>query len=536
MKNKIVIKNDCRDLMPDEIVEAILLERGILDIDEFVYPSYKHQLSPFELKNMEEAVKIGKEIINNDYPLLIYADTDLDGCSSAAIIYRYFNNYITDIKTFINRGKVHGVTKEFLELKDKPKHIIIVDSLNYDPYYYRKLKENGHVVIVLDHHDISDINNYKDYITLVSSQNDYPNKDLCGAGVCLKFAQAMDEVMKREYSTELTTLAAAGEISDMMRVDSDHMENRSIVHIGLRDDNSYACNKMVGTFGMNGNSIAFSVAPLINAAVRTGNGELALKTFITDDEKEIKECIKKLKKCKDQQNIIVDSYWDSVLEQLNEQINEKVIFINLNSQIPNEMTGLFGNKLLSIANRPVIIYKEENGLCSGSGRGVGIDDFRMICEQTGLCSPAGHPLSFGIMFGSNCKEEFFGKLRKSLENVEFEAKFEVDALVDIEQIGDNLISKLKDVNRITGNGFGQLNFCVDINDYTISNMSGGKHLKIVTDDMIFVEWNTNCDWERLEDAALLGETIRCIGTLSSAYYGKTRYNQMIMSHYEILEE
>ena len=84
-----------------------------------------------------------------------------------------------------------------------------------------KLLENDVKIIILDHHEIEndfDYGKYNDNIAIVSSQLNYPNPALRGAGVALKFAQAYGQIYGKPLPKKLYALAACGIVADVMDI------------------------------------------------------------------------------------------------------------------------------------------------------------------------------------------------------------------------------------------------------------------------------------------------------------------------------
>ena len=73
----------------DEIINTILQDRGIKDVGHFLCPTEDDLLPLDALKNIKEAADIVNHAIDYSYKIAILADTDLDGLTSGAIIYRY---------------------------------------------------------------------------------------------------------------------------------------------------------------------------------------------------------------------------------------------------------------------------------------------------------------------------------------------------------------------------------------------------------------------------------------------------------------
>jgi single-stranded-DNA-specific exonuclease len=159
--------NDCRGLSNLEIIENIFNSRNIENIDRFMNPT-KDDLIPYEeLCNIQFARDIVINGLNNNKRFTIHFDTDTDGCTAGAIIYRYLNNYTENIDWTINIGKAHGLNGQDLSKYKNTDILIIVDSIDSDPIVYEELYNMGIEMIILDHHDIPYENYALEYVTLV---------------------------------------------------------------------------------------------------------------------------------------------------------------------------------------------------------------------------------------------------------------------------------------------------------------------------------------------------------------------------------
>ena len=172
-------------------------------------------------------------------------------------------------------------------------------------------------------------------------------------------------------------LFRSGIIADMM--DMTVMENRYIVSKGLECIYNLALKKIVGGFEFNSTAISFSVAPIINASNRMNQNDIAMKAFLEDDNKQVLDYIKQLKKCKEDQNKEVSKLLPEIIEQCENQINKKMIIAHIDT--PYGVSGLLGNKLLEKYQRPILVVKDTGNEFAGSMRATGLDDFRAVCND-----------------------------------------------------------------------------------------------------------------------------------------------------------
>ena len=218
------------------------------------------------------------------------------------------------------------------------------------------MTDTGCKLIVLDHHIPSQELLKSDIpFVLVSSAVDYPNPELSGAGVVLKMCLYLDEMNLTDYASDLYWLAAVGIVGDMCSMAS--QENRSIVNRGLAQYKDPAVKKLLGTYMFNTEAVSFSIAPLLNAAVRLKKNNVALDMFLSDDEESVNEIYPQLKACREDQNKIVDSMMPGLTAQIEAQLDKKFMVFHID-KTDADITGLLGNKILSEVQRPLIIIKD----------------------------------------------------------------------------------------------------------------------------------------------------------------------------------
>lgn len=528
MQKILTAKLDGREINDDlEIIDLILYNRGIDNIIGFLKPTEK-DLIPFEeMNDLDEAYQIIDDAITMGEKFLVLADVDADGCCSNAIITKYLRRCGADVECIINDGKEHGAENLDLSLLADVDVMIIVDSLNNNPDVYKRIIETGTKLVVFDHHlPEQRLFDAKLDFVLVTSAKDYPNEFLSGAGVCMKYVLYADEMNLTDYAQDLWVYAAIGLIADMS--DMSVPENRYIAHRGLAQFKNPMVKKMVGNYTFDSQSVSFSIGPLVNAAMRMHENEKAMNVFLADDEDEISELVKDLKYCKEQQNEVVAELLDGLLEQGDAQLDRKCMFFMLDNDTEAEITGLIGNKLLAMYQRPLFILKHKDGQYAGSMRSVGTDNFLEIANGTNLCLCQGHPNAAGAFIDENKFEQFKEVVEKELKDIEFSIKIEADIELSPEQINENLIKQLNAINRISGTGFPPVKVLVRTNCYDVGTFSSKKHLKITDNEtgMLIVKWNTD-EWQTM---SCQGE-ITAVGVLSRPWYGRYPYLQLTVDEY-----
>ena len=527
MVKQLTAKIDGRQMEDDfEIIDAILESRGIEDIGSFLKPT-EEDMIPFEaMQGLKEAYEIIDDAITMGEKFLVLADVDADGCCSNAIITRYLRRCGANVECIINDGKAHGAENLDLSLLTDIDVMIIVDSLNNDPEVYKRILDANTKLIVFDHHLPEDrlFDANLDFV-LVTSAKDYPNEALSGAGVCLKYALYADEMNLTDYANDLWVYGAIGLIADMS--DMSVPENRYIAYRGLAQFRNPMVQKMVGNYTFDSQSVSFSIGPLVNAAMRMHENEKAMNVFLAEDEDEISELVKDLKDCRERQNEAVAEMLDDLLKQGEAQLDRKCMFFILENDTDAEVTGLIGNKLLAMYQRPLFILRLKDGQYAGSMRSMGTDNFLEIANGTELCLCQGHPNAAGAFIDEDKLEKFKEVIEDELKDIEFSINIEADIELSPKQINENLIKQLNAINRISGTGFKPVNVLVRTDDYDVTTFSTKKHLKVIDESgLLIVKWNC-MDWQTMKN----DKQLIAVGTLSSPYYGRVKYLQLVIDEY-----
>ena len=285
------------------------------------------------------------------------------------------------------------------------------------------------------------------------------------------------------------------------------------------------------TVQINTEAIQFSIAPLVNAAIRTRHNDLSAQMFLAEDEDEITEIYPKLKACREEQNEIVNGMLPDLMKQGEEQLDKKfmVFFID---KTDADITGLVGNRLLSEFQRPLIVVRDYGDTISGSMRAIGIPDFMAMVNDTGLARCDGHESAAGFTCDTDKFEQFRNVIENELADIEFSVDVEADIEITAEQVNEQLIKQLNAFNRISGKDSPAVTVLIRTDNYEVSTFSTKKHLKIIDKSgVILVKWN-DMSWKTMNNE---GEFIG-VGTLAAPYYGRNRFLQLTMNDYVKLDK
>ncbi|HDK7194905.1 TPA: DHH family phosphoesterase [Clostridium botulinum] len=477
----------------DNIIDKILKIRGIKNKEEFLFPSKDVLHSYWELSDMKEAVKTTTYAIQNNFKIGIYGDIDTDGVTSLAIIYHYLKKYnINPINIYHQRKDGHGVIVDNI-----PKDLdllIIVDSSTNSVKECKELSKNMNIII-LDHHE-SDKKN--PYAIIVNPQiNDYPNKYLSGAGVCYKFCQAIDEVLEKDYAKELIDLCAIGLIGDMMNVAE--LETRRLILEGIFKIHNN-CNMQLKLllkhlkkdYKPNTTDISFYVVPFINSIIRLNQIEDAITILTSDDEKNIKDTIKRCNKLNNQRKEIQAELVKKVEKKIDN--SHKTIFVIMDELEEENKTlnGLVANNIMHKYKKPTFILSsnKEKNTYVGSGRSLGSADIRELINNCSLSVEAeGHEGAFGIEVKKEELEDLINLLDENLKNINYDDIALVDLELNQNEITWDLLRDISKLNFIVGEGFKTPQFLIKYLFRTDAKIMKDIHVKLQTNDLDCLKFN-----------------------------------------------
>src|SRR5260370_28177531 len=285
------------------VTARVLMSRGLQDPQSarrFLAPSMEHLHDPLLLTGMREAVDRLRAAIAAREKILIYGDYDVDGTSSVVILKKAIQMAGGEASFHVlHRLKDgYGMRAEVIERAAAMgvRLIVSVDTGIRASEVVRGASELGIDVIVTDHH-LTDAELPPALAVLNPNRRDcnYPDKNLCGAGVAFKLVQALlatlgwpEEKLARMLKSFLKLVAVAT-VADVVPLLG---ENRIIVKYGLEGlhrVHNPGLQALLEVSGMmdgrapSARQVAFQIAPRINAAGRMDDAQNVIKMFLTDD-------------------------------------------------------------------------------------------------------------------------------------------------------------------------------------------------------------------------------------------------------------
>ena len=458
-----------KEFNTSEIIAKVLANRGIESLKsshDFFNPSNDQLHDPFMMKNMDIAVNRISKNIQNQKPILIFGDYDVDGTTGASLLYLGLKDLNAIVEYYIpHREKEgYGLSSGGIDYA----HSIGADLLitcdcginAFQPVDYAN--EHGVDIIITDHH-IPDKKLPNAYAVLNPKQKgcEYPFKGLCGCGVAFKLISALSEKsgIGQNVGLNYLDLVALATSADMVPILD---ENRVLVHGGLdqlEESKSPGIHQLLVQTGLVGESLnvgklVFGLAPKINAAGRMGDANRTVELLTTSDKTRAEELASILVRENKRRQLIQEDIVNDAIRLVHSQVdleNNKVVIIGSKGWHPG-VVGIVASRIKDEFSRPAIVIAfDKKGIGKGSARSIpNLDLYEALSYAAKFLEGyGGHPMAAGLTVREdkfeNFKSLFLRNVNKILTNDDLIPAISIDgemALTDINSRFMRFLEKL----------------------------------------------------------------------------------------------
>ncbi|MAS86613.1 MAG: single-stranded-DNA-specific exonuclease RecJ [Micavibrio sp.] len=429
-----------------EIIGRLLSSREVRfdQVEAFLRPRMRdHFPDPFKLKDMDKMADFVADAVINNRKIGVFADFDVDGATSSAILKRFFRALGQDVPVYIPERLTEGYgpsAEAFAKLKELGVDIIItVDcgATSFGPA--QAAKDMGVDLIILDHHETEDTLPVATFLIDPKRQDDTSEFDeLAACGVAFLTCVAINACLRDKgfYKDRpepplknWLDLVALGTIADMV---PQRGPNRLLVREGLKQMDKRETAGMRALMEVCGVTkfptpyhIGFGMGPRINAGSRVHQSDLGSKLLSTDDYEEAKNLAWLLNDCNEKRKNLQKDMTAEALEKVKTLglENDPVIVVE-GEGWHSGLSGLVAGKLKETYGRPacVITYAEnENGVLEGRGSGRSIEGVNIAASfiearnEGLLVKGGGHAMAGGFTIMPEMIEPFRIFVRKHVQ-------------------------------------------------------------------------------------------------------------------------
>ena len=444
----------------------LLRKRGVrtaAEAKKFFRPSLLDLHDPFLMDGMEAAVRRINKALGSKERILVYGDYDVDGTTAVALVYRFLQQFTTNISYYIpdrdNDG--YGVSFKGVDYAKETgvSLVIVLDCGVKAVEEIAYAKTLGIDFIVCDHHVQDEV--LPPAVAILNPKlvgSNYPYAHLSGCGVGFKLMQAFAKDNGIEFSQlipylDLVAVSIASDIVPIMG------ENRILAYHGLRQINhnpSIGLKAIIEVCGLKDkeikiNDIIFKIGPRINASGRIQTGQEAVDLLtekdyqkaltISNQINEYNEARKDLdKSMTEEANHIVDNL---------EGLADKRSIVLYNEDWHRGVIGIVASRLTELFYRPAVVLTRTNDMATGSARSVAdFDVYKAIesCRDL-LDNFGGHPYAAGLSLKVENIEEFARRFEEyvseNIQPTQTEAHIYIDEELAFKDVNYKFYNDLK---------------------------------------------------------------------------------------------
>ncbi len=421
---------------------------------------------PFLMRDMDKAVNRLNKALGSKEKIMVYGDYDVDGTTAVALVYRYLQNFYSNMVYYVptRDDEGYGISIQSIDYAASigVKLIIVLDCgiKAIDEITYAKSK--GIDFIVCDHHVPDD--ELPPAVAILNPKlkdDKYPFKELSGCGVGFKFMQgfAKSNGINNFYDLEsLLDLCVVSIAADIVPIVG---ENRIMAYYGLKRLNSnpnVGLRSIIKLCGLNNkeltiSDIIFKIGPRINASGRMESGTESVELLVTKDSAaayEISKRIDKYNKDRKELDRQITEEANKIIENHKNQIKGKKPIVIYDRNWHKGIIGIVASRLAELYFRPsVVLTYDDNGLATGSSRSVrGFNIYSAIKSTRDLLETfGGHTNAVGL----SLKEENIGEFRrrltdyveKHIETDQITPQIDIDCELSFEEINNEFLKYMR---------------------------------------------------------------------------------------------
>lgn len=455
----------------DQVTARIIRNRDVIGekaIEKYLHGSRKDFYSPWLLKDMEKAVAILQEKIENRNRIRIIGDYDIDGVMSTYILLESLRGLGCDVDMMIpNRiTDGYGINEHLIEQvwQEGRDTIITCDNGIAAVTQIRKAKDLGMTVIVTDHHEVpfEDLEGERKEIlppadAIVNPKQkacSYPFAGLCGAVVAMKVMEALYEKMAPEVDLvdKMLPFAGIATIGDVMDLQD---ENRILVKEGLQrlhHTTNLGLQELIRVNNLEPENISpyhigFILGPCLNASGRLDTAKRALQLLLADSREEAAVLAGDLKNLNESRKEMTAQGLEKAIEQVEStSMMEDMVLVVFLPECHESLAGIIAGRLRERYHKPsFVLTRGEEGV-KGSGRSIeSYSMYEKLCEcKEYLTKFGGHPMAAGLSLEEENVERFRRKLNEQsgLTEEDLVEKVTIDVPMPIHYIRKDLVQEL----------------------------------------------------------------------------------------------
>ena len=444
----------------------LLFDRGITTAQQarhFFRPQLTELHDPFTMNDMQVAVDRLNLAMGRKERIMVYGDYDVDGCTAVALVYKFLQQFYSNIDFYIpdRYEEGYGISKKGIDFAAQTGVglIIVLDCGIKAVEEIAYAKSLGIDFIICDHHVPDEV--LPCAVAILNPKrldNHYPDVNLSGCGVGFKFMQAFAASNGIEFNkvTSLLDLCSVSIASDIVPIMG---ENRILAYHGLRCLNanpSIGLQAIIEVCGLADreltmNDIIFKIGPRINASGRMQNGKEAVELLVEKDYQMALERAGKINLYNEARKDLDKQMTEEAVEQVKDLpgLDQRRSIVIYNKAWHKGVIGIVASRLTEQYYRPAVVLTLSDGMATGSARSVsGFDVYKAVqsCEDL-LENFGGHTYAAGLTLPVEHIDEFTKRFEQYVADhildEQTEASLDIDAILDFKDITFRFYQQLR---------------------------------------------------------------------------------------------
>lgn len=455
------------------LVARLLVQRGYADTDSarrYLSSSLREDLpSPFEMIDMEPAVRRLIQAIRNREQIGVWGDYDVDGTTGAAVLVTFLREIGTEPIYYVPHRIEEGYGLNFegmRRLKERGVDLLVtVDCGISNAREVEAARGLGLDVVVVDHHEPPE--ELPPAVAVINPHRHdcrFPDKGLCAAGLAFYLviglrAKLRDESWFQRPAPDIRRyldIVTLGTIADMVPLKG---VNRTLLRRGLAELSAserpgvVALKQVAGIpAGMvTAGQVGFRLGPRINAAGRVDYGIKVVELLTTESSEVALRIAQELDEHNSERRVVEAAVLEQALTQASAMIDggSRHSLVVAGEGWHPGVLGIVASRLVERYYRPTVVIGFNGSEGKGSARSIRgfhlVDGFRGCAEH--LVKFGGHEYAGGLSITSDRLDGFAAAFeavaRQRLTTDDLLPLLEVDAALDFPQIGHPLLRELE---------------------------------------------------------------------------------------------
>lgn len=474
------------------VVARLLRNRGMTEDEEisrFLNGTREDMHDPFLMADMEKAVLLMKQYIEEGKKIRIIGDYDIDGICSAYILQKGLAHAVRMIhgRRAGKKGRLpdvvipdrikdgYGLSNQLVTQAGEDGVEVIITCDN-GIAAYRQIgyaKDMGIHVIVTDHHEVP----YEETKTgekryklppadaVIDPKREdctYPFKGICGGTVAYKFIQALFMELRHEGKAaeekeklleECFAFAAFATVGDVMDLIG---ENHILVKYGLKAIaccENYGIQALIEQCGLKGKEltpyhVGFILGPCFNASGRLDSADRVLELLNAASKREAMGIASELKELNARRQELTQEGLEKAIALVESgRLDREYVMVVYLPKVHESLAGIIAGRLRERYGKPVFVLADGDGCIKGSGRSI--DAYNMFEEMTKIkdvfIKYGGHKLAAGLSLPPGCAGAFASQINRvcELTKEDFIQRVMIDVPMPVDYVSSELIEQMK---------------------------------------------------------------------------------------------